>query len=130
MSFFFLMLRRPPGSTRTDTLFPYTTLCRSEETDVVVLAGLLAGGEGLPSEEVVARRQHHDAVGVGLRLCLGGVDGRHEAAGATLDAAGQHRRLAVVVVQHGAGGGDRGRGRYTAEGARSEEQQYALKYIM
>src|SRR3546814_21160592 len=23
------MLRRPPGSTRTDTLFPYTTLCRS-----------------------------------------------------------------------------------------------------
>src|SRR3546814_19288843 len=27
--FFFLMLRRPPRSTRTDTLFPYTTLCRS-----------------------------------------------------------------------------------------------------
>src|SRR3546814_15840239 len=26
---FFLMLRRPPRSTRTDTLFPYTTLCRS-----------------------------------------------------------------------------------------------------
>src|SRR3546814_15155548 len=28
-SFFFLMIRRPPRSTRTDTLFPYTTLCRS-----------------------------------------------------------------------------------------------------
>src|SRR3546814_14438280 len=27
--FFFLMIRRPPVSTRTDTLFPYTTLCRS-----------------------------------------------------------------------------------------------------
>src|SRR3546814_19517999 len=26
--FFFLMLRRPPRSTRTDTLFPYTTLFR------------------------------------------------------------------------------------------------------
>src|SRR3546814_5983157 len=25
----FLMLRRPPRSTRPDTLFPYTTLCRS-----------------------------------------------------------------------------------------------------
>src|SRR3546814_9854353 len=25
----FLMRRRPPRSTRTDTLFPYTTLCRS-----------------------------------------------------------------------------------------------------
>src|SRR3546814_4341288 len=29
MSIFFLMLRRPPRSTRTDTLFPYTTLFRS-----------------------------------------------------------------------------------------------------
>src|SRR3546814_2008433 len=29
--FFFLMLRRPPRSTRTDTLFPYTTLFRSRE---------------------------------------------------------------------------------------------------
>src|SRR3546814_14527298 len=27
--FFFLMIRRPPISTRTDTLFPYTTLFRS-----------------------------------------------------------------------------------------------------
>src|SRR3546814_15684032 len=26
---FFLMIRRPPRSTRTDTLFPYTTLSRS-----------------------------------------------------------------------------------------------------
>src|SRR3546814_9801318 len=25
----FLMIRRPPRSTRTDTLFPYTSLCRS-----------------------------------------------------------------------------------------------------
>src|SRR3546814_8664235 len=29
MYFFFLMIRRPPRSTRTDTLFPYTTLFRS-----------------------------------------------------------------------------------------------------
>src|SRR3546814_1127423 len=28
--FFFLMIRQPPSSTRTDTLFPYTTLSRSE----------------------------------------------------------------------------------------------------
>src|SRR3546814_12185432 len=31
-TFFFLMIRRPPRSTRTDTLFPYTTLFRSTET--------------------------------------------------------------------------------------------------
>src|SRR3546814_15280706 len=35
--FFFLMIRRPPRSTRTDTLFPYTTLFRS---------GLSCGGGG------------------------------------------------------------------------------------
>src|SRR3546814_8879507 len=31
--FFFLMIRRPPRSTRTDTLFPYTTLFRSLDHD-------------------------------------------------------------------------------------------------
>src|SRR3546814_3492595 len=35
MFFFFLMIRRPPRSTRTDTLFPYTTLCRSEVKEAV-----------------------------------------------------------------------------------------------
>src|SRR3546814_8501017 len=30
MLFFFLMIRRPPRSTRTDPLFPYTTLFRSQ----------------------------------------------------------------------------------------------------
>src|SRR3546814_7671077 len=37
--FFFLMIRRPPRSTRTDTLFPYTTLFRSLD-----LAGFSWGG--------------------------------------------------------------------------------------
>src|SRR3546814_6215804 len=45
--FFFLMIRRPPRSTRTDTLFPYTTLFRS-------LAGLVAQGE-LQDAELRAR---------------------------------------------------------------------------
>src|SRR3546814_4535442 len=30
VNIFFLMIRRPPRSTRTDTLFPYTTLFRSQ----------------------------------------------------------------------------------------------------
>src|SRR3546814_19068783 len=33
--FFFLMIRRPPRSTRTDTLFPFTTLVRSHRVHVV-----------------------------------------------------------------------------------------------
>src|SRR3546814_16211158 len=36
------MLRRPPGPTRTDTLFPYTTLFRSAQYRP------LAGGRGRP----------------------------------------------------------------------------------
>src|SRR3546814_12907518 len=37
---FFLRIRRPPRSTRTDTLFPYTTLFRS-----IAERGLGAGAE-------------------------------------------------------------------------------------
>src|SRR3546814_7170616 len=33
---FILMLRRPPRSTRTDTLFPYTTLFRSLGIEIVL----------------------------------------------------------------------------------------------
>src|SRR3546814_16213043 len=40
--FFFLMIRRPPRSTRTDTLFPYTTLFRSAQ-----LVRRQYGGEGI-----------------------------------------------------------------------------------
>src|SRR3546814_17452255 len=36
MLFFFLIIRRPPRSTRTDTLFPYTTLFRSQHNDAVI----------------------------------------------------------------------------------------------
>src|SRR3546814_19877320 len=55
--FFFLMIRRPPRSTRTDTLFPYTTLFRSRD------------GEPVPSEVAphlgVRQRENaiHDLVG-------------------------------------------------------------------
>src|SRR3546814_11451597 len=36
--FFFLMIRRPPRSTRTDTLFPYTTLFRSADCGTAATA--------------------------------------------------------------------------------------------
>src|SRR3546814_20254482 len=42
---FFLMIRRPPRSTRTDTLFPYTTLFRSAE---VVIPHILVHGLEVP----------------------------------------------------------------------------------
>src|SRR3546814_20866604 len=42
------MQRRPPNFTRTDTLFPYTTLFRSRGMEYgIKQAGLLLGDEGL-----------------------------------------------------------------------------------
>src|SRR3546814_16957252 len=43
---FFLMRRRPPRSTRTDTLFPYTTLFRSQEKVRIACIGMGIMGFG------------------------------------------------------------------------------------
>src|SRR3546814_20052503 len=57
--FFFLMIRRPPRSTRTDTLFPYTTLFRSIAHEVQAalreVVGCAGGGEDLDDRRVLAR---------------------------------------------------------------------------
>src|SRR3546814_7713683 len=56
------MRRRPPRSTRTDTLFPYTTLFRSEAErhhDRESLRGRLQAFELAAPFEVIARRQLH-----------------------------------------------------------------------
>src|SRR3546814_7844140 len=69
------MLRRPPRSTRTDTLFPYTTLFRSV---VLALRGgrhaarlagavfALVDGRGQPAHQLalVVQRHHHRLIGV------------------------------------------------------------------
>src|SRR3546814_3007945 len=49
--FFFLMIRRPPRSTRTDTLFPYTTLFRSPGPVLCLAAGI--HGEEINGIEIV-----------------------------------------------------------------------------
>src|SRR3546814_13428927 len=63
--FFFLMIRRPPRSTRTDTLFPYTTLFRSREgphhiDEIFVLA------LGTVPHVVIAMRELPDLAGMNL----------------------------------------------------------------
>src|SRR3546814_13273810 len=62
--FFFLMIRRPPRSTRTDTLFPYTTLFRSavragidEAVDDILGAGDRADAVRARSEEHTSELQ-------------------------------------------------------------------------
>src|SRR3546814_5552893 len=84
------MVRRPPRSTRTDTLFPYTTLFRSEcrsyrlchaPTRTIRLAAFVRRNPGVdlvhggivelarqPVENDPAIAHPDDPVGVGLRL--------------------------------------------------------------
>src|SRR3546814_6771539 len=53
MHCFFLSIRRPPRSTRTDTLFPYTTLCRSYR-DMPVIFWDLFGEQGHPVRTTIS----------------------------------------------------------------------------
>src|SRR3546814_10157557 len=86
--FFFLMIRRPPRSTRTDTLFPYTTLFRSaalaRDTGATVVASahaanVLRRGRSGPDDPQMAwlpsfpSVQNIREVGDGERLRLGDV---------------------------------------------------------
>src|SRR3546814_11380813 len=61
--FFFLMIRRPPRATRTDTLFPYTTLFRSDH------ASAIAVDDGRPG---IDRRQGPRVSGLGEGTAHGG----------------------------------------------------------
>src|SRR3546814_15239346 len=91
--FFFLMIRLPPRSTRTDTLFPYTTLFRSHgERRPAGVGGMVA---------VVKRRvpKRHDGIPhvlVDRSLVLNDVarDRRQQA----VDQAGQALGIAPVEL--------------------------------
>src|SRR3546814_17923807 len=82
------MIRRPPRSTRTDTLFPYTTLLRSEGPDVDT-ASLLEQRLSDPSSGLDAPA----AILVETVQCEGG-----------LNAASPEwlRRIAAIAKAHGA----------------------------
>src|SRR3546814_12168452 len=57
------MIRRPPRSTRTDTLFPYTTLFRSEMIGAEGDVEMVAAGQAV-LRDVDKRPAHHTAQGV------------------------------------------------------------------
>src|SRR3546814_4152866 len=80
------MIRRPPRSTRTDTLFPYTTLFRSAQADVAKrewdaehpLSGLkkaVSGITGKPSEPAHAIERGSDGLALHLLQIIGVVRG-------------------------------------------------------
>src|SRR3546814_19542054 len=81
--FFFLMIRRPPRSTRTDTLFPYTTLFRSTGAEA---EGVTDGELALCEVELALPASHGGVAAIGW----GEVGRRRECAVAT--GGDSHRR--------------------------------------
>src|SRR3546814_16850416 len=65
--FVFLMVRRPPRSTRTDTLFPYTTLFRSQIVRALEFAAIRAFLERVRRQRIV-RTTHTALRGRGFSL--------------------------------------------------------------
>src|SRR3546814_7859429 len=75
------MIRRPPRSTRTDTLFPYTTLFRSHDIDwlVPIVADAEAGFGGvLNAFELMKAMIEAGAAGVHFEDQLASVKKRSE----------------------------------------------------
>src|SRR3546814_12223735 len=92
--FFFLMIRRPPRSTRTDTRFPYTTLFRSQHWRSTPPAGCFQTLDPQIYSSVSAisrlRRCPEPA-----RRAVRDADGRPPSAGATAPAPGEIGRAHV-----------------------------------
>src|SRR3546814_5827356 len=90
---FFLMIRRPPRSTRTDTLFPYTTLFRSHldaQFDPLQSRPLLFPAFAGPQEvcDVRLDRLQHHAARLDARQVQNVADDRQEMLAAVADVGG------------------------------------------
>src|SRR3546814_615205 len=93
--YFFLMIRRPPRSTRTDTLFPYTTLFRSPRPRRCLPASLPRGNAGMSAEPLL--QVEHLTVDYRLpRRRLFEAPPRHRALGDVSLTLSRGARLAVV----------------------------------
>src|SRR3546814_14239344 len=93
--FVFLMIRPPPSSTRTDTLFPYTTLFRSLDAvggDALALQALVLDADIAPQPVLREADRHR----LGLRVADGIAHLRHPARMA-LACARHDRRLHLDV---------------------------------
>src|SRR3546814_17176156 len=89
------MIRRPPRSTRTDTLFPYTTLFRSRSgtfqplTPAAIRAGLNGNAVELTFQPKVSARGCQ-MTGVETFLRWRGADGKLKSPAAVIPVAEQH----------------------------------------
>src|SRR3546814_10904355 len=96
------MIRRPPRSTRTDTLFPYTTLFRSVLVDLITVDAVRDGGRLFgPGALAAAIGIHHPRHRRGDRLAGQRFNAAHGIDGVVL--AGSHRSIGIGVLCRCAG---------------------------
>src|SRR3546814_19994677 len=122
------MIRRPPRSTRTDTLFPYTTLFRSDTRPACQDAGddrasaCLCERQGRRQFPPPASRPWRSCPGEGQRECRPPRQARASLAGADLVLAhGFRPEPALQILQRVARGGEEG-GAPGKDGDGPEEQ--------
>src|SRR3546814_19434313 len=94
-TFFFLMIRRPPRSTRTDTLFPYTTLFRSAVANACVVE---IDTEFAEQHDVLAARgerlaEHDFGIATRRAVTIGGIEEVH----AEIEGLGDDRVRCLLV---------------------------------
>src|SRR3546814_2927346 len=131
------MIRRPPSSTRTDTLFPYTTLFRSFDAVMAGKFGAIVEGDRPSQRRGHWLEQLDDGVGdgIGLEAVLGHGDGEPRVAFMCeedrLSGGGEEHGIGLPMACLLAGGNavgavvDRG-----TIGGRSEEHTSELQSLM
>src|SRR3546814_3847173 len=114
MSLYFFMIRRPPRSTRTDTLFPFTTLFRSQRRVPPcdgparrAAAVRQRAGTVRNRGRAARRRPHHRAVPARRPAVRGAARGGRKLRGQRTPQAGGAGRRAVRVPRHPRRGGGR-----------------------
>src|SRR3546814_20453097 len=126
------MIRRPPRSTRTDTLFPYTTLFRSHREQAILPALQSAL---ILAEDARAFLEQHDATVIGIDVARddAGRIARHGAVHRGLEGAGDDRASGdevVAVADHARRGGADCRGLLEGvEVGRSEERRVGKECV-
>src|SRR3546814_4931924 len=123
------MIRRPPRSTRTDTLFPYTTLFRSDDDMARIVAALQAEAEIDAAEQMFRVRRIGRGVHASHRAAV--EDGREHGAGTGRGRGASGRKGAILAIrapltQRGIFASVAGRRTHKSHGARSEEHTAEL----
>src|SRR3546814_5284582 len=114
--FFFLMIRRPPRSTRTDTLFPYTTLFRSPRRGTASACGYAACCRSSPESCWLSSYGLHLDIR-GVAGCFGGIERlRVPDAGEEIGPQNGYDNCPAAADQHRAHGADQ----------RGEEPRFGL----